>query len=186
MTGALKWVVAGTTATSVWLLFVYYQDQLTVGKCNKEYAMFETLLSTQLVYPLLAEVLVTSIQPIPLVHRMVQYEVRSTHDSSRWEVHEYTLDSILSLFVVGRVYLLYGQALAFFATSSSQSILSLFFGSSEAYTTGKATTWQPTRVSWHQLTTYRASPIADVQISDAPQSTAGTFKHTYSPKYVAL
>jgi hypothetical protein len=64
-TRTLKWLTSGTTLVAIWLLYVYYQDELTLGKSNCVYEPGETLASTRLVLPMLFEMLVMANTPHP-------------------------------------------------------------------------------------------------------------------------
>ena len=57
-TEILKWVVTGLTVVTIWLVLVYYRDELTLGKASKKYEEVETLFSTLLIYPMLGEMLI--------------------------------------------------------------------------------------------------------------------------------
>jgi len=101
-TDTLKWMVTCTTALTIWLLFVYYQDELTLGKAKQKYESVETLFSTFLAYPMLFEMFLMCLHPMPLVHG--EFEIKLAHLE---DPHIYTWDSVFSIFVLLRLYLLY-------------------------------------------------------------------------------
>ena len=103
----LKWVVSATTVLTMWLLFVYYADLLTIGKAKNIYEQVETLLSTQLATPMLIEMLVIAVHPIPTVHTFLEVKMEHTATGDSDGIHRYSLDGLLSIFVISRVYLLY-------------------------------------------------------------------------------
>jgi hypothetical protein len=101
-TDNLKWVVTTTTILSLWLMYVYYKDSLTLGQSKKVYSEQETILSTRLAYPMLLEMLILAIHPLPCVYDTMTWE--SAHNGLDYT---YSADALLSLFVVARTYLLY-------------------------------------------------------------------------------
>jgi hypothetical protein len=86
-------------------MFVYYCDELAIGKAKLRYQEGETLLSTHLLRPMLMEMFLLTIHPLPVVTDGT-FEVTSIFDESG-EFHQYSWDGVLGIAVVLRVYLFF-------------------------------------------------------------------------------